>query len=83
MMHSNEIQTVLAAIFVLNRTSEHTNADISLILDYAFRRLFGANTNLLTLACIGKTKEQMMPEVMRLLESRTQYKTYLEETNNG
>ena len=79
MKHANEIQTVLAAIFVLNRTSEHTNADISLILNYAFRRLFGANTNLLALACIGKTKEQMMPEVMQLLESRTQYKTYSEE----
>ena len=79
MKHTNEIQTVLAAIFVLNRTSEHTNADISLILDYAFRRLFGANTNLLTLACTGKTKEQMMPEVMQLLESHTQYKTYSEE----
>lgn len=83
MKHSNEIQTVLAAIFVLNRTSKHANADISLILDYAFRRLFGVNTNLLILACLGKTKEQMMPEVMRLLESYTQYKTYLEETNNG
>ena len=79
MKHSNEIQTVLAAIFVLNRTSKHVNADISLILDYAFRRLFGANTNLLALVCTGKTKEQMLPEVMRLLESRTQYKTYSEE----
>ena len=28
---------------------------------------------------IGKTKEQMMPEVMQLLESCTQYKIYLEE----
>ena len=27
----------------------------------------------------GKTKEQMMPEVKQLLESCTQYKTYLEE----
>ena len=78
-MHSNEIQTVLAAIFVLNRTSEHEDKDITLVLDYAFRRLYGVNTNLLTLACIGKTKEQMMPEVMQLLESCTQYKTYSEE----
>lgn len=78
-MHSNEIQTVLAAIFVLNRTSEHEDKDITLVLDYAFRRLYGVNTNLLILACIGKTKEQMMPEVMQLLESCTQYKTYSEE----
>ena len=79
MKHANEIQTVLAAIFVLNRTSEHTNADISLILNYAFRRLFGANTNLHLLSCIGKTKEQIMPEVREVLKAYTQYEKYLEE----
>ena len=81
MKHTNEVQAILTAIFAINRTSEHK--DITLVLDYAFRRLFGANTNLLILSCIGKTKEQMMPEVMQLLESCTQYKAYLEETNNG
>lgn len=62
----------------INRTNEHEDKDISLILDYAFRRLFGANTNLLTLACVGKTKEQLMPEVKAIL-SETQYEMYLEE----
>ena len=80
MKHTNEVQAILTAIFAINSTSDK---DITLVLDYAFRQLFGANTNLLILSCIGKTKEQMMPEVMQLLESCTQYKTYLEETNNG
>ena len=79
MKHTNEVQAILTAIFAINRTSEHEDKDITLVLDYAFRRLFGANTNLLILSCIGKTKTQMMPEVMQLLESCTQYKTYLEE----
>ena len=79
MKHTNEVQAILTAIFAINRTSEHEDKDITLVLDYAFRRLFGANTNLLILSCIGKTKGQMMPEVMQLLESCTQYKTYLEE----
>ena len=83
MKHTNEVQAILTAIFAINRTSEHEDKDITLVLDYAFRRLFGANTNLLILSCIGKTKERMMPEVMQLLESCTQFKTYLEETNNG
>ena len=83
MKHTNEVQAILTAIFAINRTSEHEDKDITLVLDYAFRRLFGANTNLLILSCIGKTKEHIMPEVMQLLESCTQYKTYLEETNNG
>ena len=79
MKHTSEIQSVLTAIFAINKTSEHEDKDISLILDYAFRRFFGSNTNLLILACVGKNKEQILPEVMQLLESCTQYKQYLEE----
>ena len=79
MKHSNEIQAILTAIFAINRTNEHEDKDITLILDYSFRRLFGANTNLLLLSCIGKTKEQIMPEVMKILNESTQYKKYLEE----
>ena len=56
MKHTNEVQAILTAIFAINRTSEHEDKDISLVLDYAFRRLYGANTNLLILSCIGKTR---------------------------
>lgn len=79
MKHTDEVQSILTAIFAINRTSEHEDKDISLVLDYAFRRLYGSNTNLLTLACVGKTKEQILPEVMQVLASTTQYKKYLEE----
>ena len=79
MKHTDELKPILTAIFAINRTSEHEDKDISLVLDYAFRRFFGANTNLLTLACIGKTKEQIMPEVRQLLETGTQYKQYRED----
>ena len=79
MKHPNEVQSILTAIFAINRTNELEDKDISLVLDYAFRRFYGSNTNLLTLACIGKTKTQIMPEVTKLLETTTQYKKYLEE----
>ena len=79
MKHTNELKAILTAIFAINRTSEHEDKDITLVLDYAFRRLFGANTNLLILSCIGKTKEQMMPEVREVLKTYTQYEKYLEE----
>ena len=82
MKHTNEVQTILTAVFAINRTSKHEDKDISLVLDYAFRRLFGANTNLLILSCIGKTKEQIMPEVMQVLKADTQYEKYLEEYKN-
>lgn len=79
MKHSNEIPTILAAIFAINRTSEHEDKDITLVLDYAFRRLYGVNTNLLILACIGKRKDQIMSEVMQALKATTQYEKYSEE----
>ena len=82
MKHANEIQAILTAIFAINRTSEHEDKDITLVLEYAFRRLFGANTNLLILSCIGKTKEQIMPEVLQVLKADTQYEKYLEEYRN-
>lgn len=78
MKHTDEVQAILTAIFAINRTSEHEDKDITLVLDYAFRRLFGANTNLLLLSCIDKTKEQMMPEIRGMLKTYTQYEKYLE-----
>ena len=82
MKHTNYVQAVLTAIFAINRTSGHEDKDITLVLDYAFRRFFGANTNMLLLSCTGKTKEQIMPEVMKILKSDNQYEKYLEDYKN-
>ena len=79
MKNTKEIKAILTAIFAINMTGGHEDKDISLILDYAFRRLFGANTNLLLLACLGKTKEQIMPEILQVLKADTQYEKYLED----
>ena len=49
----DELKYLLVSILAINQTSEHRDSDISSILDYAFRRLYGSNTNLLTLACVG------------------------------
>ena len=72
----DELKFLLTSVFVINQTNGHKDGDISLILDYAFRRFYGANTNLFLLACAGKTKEQIMPEVQKLLE-HTQYNNYI------
>lgn len=82
MKNIKEVQAILTAIFAINRTSEHEDKDITLILDYAFRRLFGSNTNLLILACAGKKKEEIMLEVQQLLETDTKYQQYIEEYKN-
>ena len=79
MKNTKEVQAILTAILCINQTSEHKDEDIAKILDYAFRRLFGSNTNLLMLCCVGRSKEDMMPEIMQVLEQDTAYKKYLEE----
>lgn len=43
----DELKFLLVSILAINQTSEHRDSDISSILDYAFRRLYGSNTNLL------------------------------------
>ena len=77
MKNTKEVQAILTAICCINR--EHRDNDIDKICDYAFRRLFGSNTNLLMLCCVGRSKEEMMPEIMQVLEQETEYKKYLEE----
>lgn len=78
MRNTKEVQAILTAIFCLNRTGER-NQQIDRICDYAFRRLFGANTNLLSLACIGHNKEEMEKQVNEMLEIETEFKKYMEE----
>ena len=82
MRNAKEVKAILTAVFCLNRTGNE-DKDITLILDYAFRRLFGANTNLLMLACVGQNREEMGKAVIELLEQETEYKKYLEEYKNG
>ncbi|MBQ4111967.1 MAG: hypothetical protein IJD38_04130 [Clostridia bacterium] len=79
MKNTKEVQAILTAILCINQTSKHRDDDIAKICDYAFHRFFGSNTNLLMLCCVGRSKEEMMPEIMQILEQDTQYKKYLEE----
>ena len=79
MKNTKEVQGILTAICCINQTSEHKDEDIAKICDYAFRQLFSSNTNLLMLCCVGRSKEEMTPEIMQVLEQDTAYKKYLEE----
>ena len=81
MENTKEIKAILTAILAINKTIKHEDKDISKILDYAFRRLFESNTNLLLLDCIGKRKKDIMPEVMEMLKAETQYDKYFGEKN--
>ena len=73
MRNTKEIKPILTALYCINFLG-NKDEDIDKILRYAFSRIFDSNTNLLTLACIGKTKESAMPEILQLLKEETLYK---------
>ena len=78
MRNTKEIKPILTALYCINFLGNKDD-DIDKILKYAFNSIFNSNTNLLTLACIGKTKESAMPEILHLLKEETLYKG--DETN--
>ena len=78
MRNTKEIRPILTALYCINFLG-NKDEDIDKIIKYAFNSIFNSNTNLLTLACIGKTKESAMPEILQLLKEETLYKG--DETN--
>ena len=80
MRNTKEIKSILTCLYCINQTGQR-DKDISHIIDYAFHRLFDSNANLLTLACVGRTKEQIMPELKQILNEDTEYNKYLEMKN--
>ena len=72
MRNIKEIKPILASIYCINLLS-NKDEDIDKILKYAFARILDSNTNLLALACIGKSKEQIMPEILQLLHEETKF----------
>lgn len=74
MKNTKEIQPILTALWCLNHTSEHKDKDVEKILEYAFGSFFGANTNLLVLATLGKSRDEMYLDVLEMLTETTKYK---------
>lgn len=79
MKNTKEAKAILTALFCIEATREERDKEALQILDYAFRRFFGANTNLLSLATIEHTKESIWPQIIELLEIETEFKKYMEE----
>lgn len=80
MKNTKEIIPVLTAVYCINQINGNTDDDISNLLKYLFINCTNANVNMLTLACIGRTKESIMPELDELLKE-TNYKKYKERKN--
>ena len=73
MKNTNAIKHILTALYCINFLG-NKDEDIDKILKYAFNSFLDSNTNLLTLACIGRTKQDAMPEILQVLHEDTKYK---------
>ena len=82
MKNTKEIKAILTAIHCINFTSEHKDNDIYNLIEYAFRRCFDGTGNIAILACIGQTKESIMPVIQELLEQETNYTQFI-KNNKG
>ena len=80
MKNTKEIIPILTAIYCTNQTNGNTDTEISNLLKYLFINCTNANVNMLTLACIGKSKESIMPELDEILKD-TNFKKYMERKN--
>jgi hypothetical protein len=79
MTKKEEIEAVLTAIFCINQTS-NKDKDICNLCEYALKRLFNVNYNIVLLCTIGISKDEMMPYVNSMLDTQTHFKKFLEET---
>ena len=78
MKNTKEVKPILSAIYCINQVA-NKDKDIEKILQYAFNSIFDCNVNLLTLACIGKTKQEIMPEIKKFLSEETNWELNLNE----
>ena len=70
MRNLKELRPLLTALYCINHTN-NKDENIDKILKYAFNRIFDSNTNLLLLACAGRTKQEVLNEVKLLLKEDT------------
>ena len=70
MRNTKEIKAILTALYCINQTG-HNDQYITKVLKYAFNRIFNCNTNMLTLICCGRTKQEIMPDINQLLKEDT------------
>ena len=80
MRNLKEIKPILTALYCINQTGAN-DEDIRLLCQYAFSRILDGSANILTLCCIGKSKDDIMPEIKEILKQDTQFTKYLENKN--
>lgn len=79
MKNMKEMHALITAVYCINKTNGNEDKDITNLCRYIFLHGMNGNPNMLDILCIGKTKEELLPYLMQILEEETYYKKYMEE----
>ena len=72
MRHTYEIHAILSAIYCINQTTNN-DEDVAKLIEYAFYRVYKEGVYDLKELCTQKQKSDVMPDLLLLLESETEY----------
>ena len=72
MRHTDEIHAILTAIYCINETTAK-DEDVAKLIEYAFYRVYKEGVSDLKELCAEKQKSDVMPDLMLLLQSETEY----------
>ena len=72
MRHTDEIHAILTAIYCINETS-NKDEDIAKLIEYTLYRVYTEGVYNLKELCTQKQKSDIMPDLLLLLESETEY----------
>ena len=73
MRHTAEIHAILTAIYCINETT-NKDEDIAKLIEYAFYRVYKEGVYDLKKLCTDKQKSGVMPDLMLILQSETEYR---------
>ena len=72
MRHTDEIHAILTAIYCINETTTQ-DEDVAKLIEYAFYRVYKEGVYDLKELCAEKQKSDVMPDLLLLLDSETEY----------
>ena len=72
MRHTDEIHAILTAIYCINETTTK-NEDVAKLIEYAFYRVYKEGDSNFKELCAQKQKSAVMPDLLLLLKSETEY----------
>ena len=81
MRHTYEIHAILTAIYCINETTTK-DEDIAKLIKYAFYRVYKEGVYNLKELCAEKQRSDVMPDLLLLLESETEYDFLIIFTEN-